>query len=128
PVVTIAPPAARGLPPPVVTRDVASPSAATLAGALPASLLERGGNWPGGDVPVRDEPGARESAGRLHLFVDPLVAFGAQEPQSPDGSPPQRQEPLESRWSDFLPVGREAVLAAGYELPRAFGFGVAYTR
>ena len=63
------------------------------------------------------------AAGRLDLFVDPSFT-GWQDPQRPDTP----QEPREERWSDFLPLGREAVLAAGYQLPRAFGFGVAYTR
>ncbi|HEX5051192.1 MAG TPA: hypothetical protein VFZ65_05435 [Planctomycetota bacterium] len=62
-------------------------------------------------------------AGRVDFFVDPALVW-QQEPQQPGA----RQEPAESRWSDFLPIGRDAVLAAGYQLPRAFGFGVAYTR
>jgi hypothetical protein len=66
----------------------------------------------------------RESGGRFNLFVDPALVWTAQDTQ-PAG---QTAPPPESRWSDFLPIGRAEVLAAGYELPRAFGFGVAYTR
>ena len=66
-------------------------------------------------------------AGRLHVHVDPLTAWGTHDAQDPERAQ-QQQAPDDARWSDFLPVGRAAVLAAGYELPRAFGFGVAYTR
>ena len=66
---------------------------------------------------------APRTAGRLDLFVDPAFT-GWQDPQHADAP----QEPRDERWSNFLPLGREAVMAAGYELPRAFGFGVAYTR
>ena len=76
----------------------------------------------GPDAPGPDDVALAES-GRLNLFADPGLVWMAQDPQAQEP-----QQPAESRWSDFLPLGREAVLAAGYELPRAFGFGVAYTR
>ncbi|HEX6811357.1 MAG TPA: hypothetical protein VF384_07030 [Planctomycetota bacterium] len=70
-----------------------------------------------------------QHAGRLNLFADPGLFWSGQDPQPGTArQEPGRQDPGEARWSDFLPLGREAVIAAGYELPRAFGFGVAYTR
>ena len=71
-----------------------------------------------------DDVAKPESGGRFNLFANPALAWDAQDPQA-ENAPLQ---PRESRWSDFLPIGREQVLAAGYELPRAFGVGVAYTR
>jgi len=64
------------------------------------------------------------SIGRVDFSVDPAFAGWQQDPQQPQPG----QEPRDERWSNFLPLGRDAVMAAGYELPRAFGFGVAYTR
>jgi hypothetical protein len=66
---------------------------------------------------------APRTTGCLGFFVAPTLTVW-QDPQRPENP----QEPGDERWSNFLPLGREAVLAAGYQLPRAFGFGVAYTR
>jgi len=130
-VVTVATPAALGWPSPATTAAAAggvasAASAADLAASTRAyARNERdgiGGVTADSGVREPDDFAARDSGGRLNLYVDPLFAW------SPQGPPAQPQEPAESRWSDFLPLGRAAVLAAGYELPRAFGIGVAYTR
>lgn len=130
--VTVAPPAANGLP------ALAASSAGGASAVANGEQYERVARDGMGDeirsgavghaAYERNDSAARESAGRLHLQVDPLFACMAQQAQAPDPSQQRPQEPLDSRWSDFLPLGRAAVLAAGYELPRAFGFGVAYTR
>jgi hypothetical protein len=66
------------------------------------------------------------SGGRFHIAADPTLVWTVPEPQDPQQPAPQHED--DSRWSDFLPFGRQAVLEAGYDLPRAFGIGVAYTR
>jgi|RhiMethySRZTD1v2_1073278.scaffolds.fasta_scaffold04636_13 hypothetical protein len=91
-------------------RVAADADVASLAGGTGIELEHAGENAP-------------RTTGRLDLFVDPSF-MAWQDPQQPENP----QEPRDERWSNFLPLGREAVLAAGYELPRAFGVGVAYTR
>lgn len=123
-------------PAPLQLPALAAPISVARSGATAASDVGAfaGGGWydpagrdrfgaiGGGGFGI-DDGAARDSRGHLTLSVDPMFAAAAQEPQS--GDSPQR--PDDSRWSDFLPLGRASVLAAGYELPRAFGFGVAYT-
>ena len=75
---------------------------------------------------VASLPGSR-SVGRFRTEVSPhLIALA--DAQDPAFTAQQPQEPADSRWSDFLPLGRAEVLRAGYDLPRAFGFGASYTR
>jgi hypothetical protein len=131
---------AAGAPGPFGSRSAAAAAReserTTASSAIGADRrLDRSGrDRAGGDVPVArpaagdlDDPTPTRGAGRLSLYADPALAFAWQDETASD--PPQEPKASkESRWSDFLPLGREAVLAAGYELPRAFGFDVAYTR
>ena len=126
-VVTVAPPAASGLPW-SAPNDVAPAAGANTARAI-APGTEHGeptGRRAPRPAAYAFDDVAPEPAGRLDLHVDPLLAWDTQEPQDP--GKPKQEPPEPPRWSDFLPMGRAEVLAAGYELPRAFGFGVAYTR
>jgi len=114
---------------PSAAHGVPAPRAASPARAVPVPIDGARGASGG-----RDAAGVRVPDGldfdtanmgsmpRLELYADPSLGAFQQDPQAP-----ARQEPAEPRWSDFLPIGRESVLAAGYELPRAFGFGIAYT-
>jgi hypothetical protein len=133
-VVAMAPPTALGLPAPRAAGAAAAGVAAATADAGPFAHAdaherpdrgERGGSSSaaGDDAHLFDDFAAPDAGGRLTLYVDPSLAWAPQDPQS--HAP---QQPDDARWSDFLPLGRASVLAAGYELPRAFGFGVAYTR
>lgn len=111
-------------PPPEPSRSRAAATApGSGPGAVPARAPAEAGSGAAATLPW--SPRQAPDSGRFDLFVDPMLGAFAQDPATP-------QEPArdarESRWSDFLPLGRDAVLAAGYELPRAFGFGVAYTR
>jgi len=139
-VVAAAPSTPIGLPAPAAAGAAAAGIHAATADAGPFARAdanerrdrgERG--WSsrptGDDLHLLDDFDARDAGGRLTLYVDPSLAWAPQDPQSGTGlSPGAPQQPDDSRWSDFLPLGRASVLAAGYELPRAFGFGVAYTR
>jgi hypothetical protein len=119
-------PGAYGLPsfPVAATAVAAAPQPAAPAAATRPAFRDDGSGYGAlaGELAAR---GAADGDGRLSLMSSPWLGLGA--PQEPE-APPVRQDPEAARWSDFLPFGREAVLAAGYELPRAFGFGVAYTR
>jgi hypothetical protein len=109
---------------------IAATSSPTLATSSPARG-RNGSDAEGGAVGVpaldgtalRSDGSSAPSSGQMFLFADPRLGFG-QDPEPAN----KRQDPAESRWSDFLPLGRDEVLAAGYELPRAFGFGFTYTR
>ena len=134
-VVTAAPPAAFGVPAAAAGAAAAGGVASAATDARPSGLARaapgrdesgHASGWPDFAAGrAADDFAVRGDGGRLNLYVDPLFAWAPQPSLLEQQEP---QEPPDSRWSDFLPLGRAQVLAAGYELPRAFGVGIAYTR
>ena len=122
-VVATAPTTALGLPAPAAAATAgAAPFAHADANADPNAWAperrdrgERGGSSgaAGGDARMLDDlAAARDAGGRLTLYVDPALVWAPQDPQSGTGlTPGAPQQPDDSRWSDFLPLGRASVLA-----------------
>ena len=90
---------------------VATAAAPSLGHATSAPARDRHGSdgaraatrVPGLDgTDPRADGNRAPSSGQLFLFADPRLGF-EQEPEPTN----QRQDPAESRWSDFLPLGRD---------------------